>query len=199
MYIARIEWGVRAGRDAPCSAITRPALPFYATPSADGAIHRQRHNERGIALLPNQALRLKLGTLLAADATTLAPAANANNVGLIAAPFTPIETLTLASLTLASFTGSTPIAGVVGAQETGVDPITGDQQITITPPAGGWRWTVGGSTGLPQTIYGVVLMDHGNSILLGVYAFTTPITLTAAGQTIDLGKIVMTFVNQPIS
>jgi hypothetical protein len=146
-----------------------------------------------------QPLRLKLGTLLAADAGTLAPATNANNVGLIAAPFTPSETLSLASLTLASFTGSTPIAGVVGAQETGIDPLTGDQQITITPPAGGWRWTVTGGTGLPQTIYGVVLMDHANAILLGVYAFATPITLTATGQTIDLGKITMTFVNQPIA
>jgi hypothetical protein len=150
-------------------------------------------------MLPMSALRLSLGSSLAANATYLAPASLPNAIALIIAPFTPNENLTLAALTLATFTGSTPIDGIAGAQEVSIDPVTLQQKITIKPPAGGWRFACTAGSGLPQTIYGYALVDNAVAVLLGVQVLPTPITITASGQAIDLGVVEMDFVAQPIS
>lgn len=150
-------------------------------------------------MLPMAALRLKLATLLADDTSSLAPAVNANKIALVTSPFTPEETLTVADLTLASFTGSTPIAGAAGDQGVALDPVTGQQLITILAPAGGWRWVCTAAPATPQTIYGFALLDAALDTLLGVELLTTPVTISAVGQEIDLGAVTIDFVLQPMS
>ena len=103
------------------------------------------------------AVREKAATLLAADATTLAPAADGNEIALVKAAFTPAESNVLADLTFADFDGSAPIVCGTGTQPTGLDPNTNDTLITIKPPAGGFRFATTGITNLPQTIYGFAL------------------------------------------
>lgn len=150
-------------------------------------------------MLPMRTLRLQLGELLAADATTLAPAADANTVALIKSNFAIGETLVAADLTLANFATSTPLPAGVGPQLVGLDPVTGDQIITIKEPAGGFRWEVTTTADLPQTIYGFALFNDDQTILLGVELLPVPITLNAVGQQVDLGSVKITVVQQPAS
>jgi hypothetical protein len=150
-------------------------------------------------LLPTLALRLQLGTLLAADATTLAPVSNANKVALVNMAFTPNENMLIGALSFATFTGSTPLAGAAGAQGVGIDPATGDQIVTVLAPAGGWRWTCTAAPVSAETIYGYALTDHGGTTLLGTALLTPPISITEVGDLVDLGAVEITFVAQPMS
>lgn len=150
-------------------------------------------------MLPTTAVRKQLGELLAADATTLAPAVNANKIALIAAAFTPSESLTIGALTFATFTGSAPKAGATGAQQAGIDPLTGEQVITILDPAGGYRFECTVTPGAPETIYGYALTDNAGATLLAVAALPTPVTISEAGEFLDLGDIRLTIVPSPIS
>jgi hypothetical protein len=151
------------------------------------------------SLLPMKAVRLRLGTLLAADTTTLAPAVNANKMALIAAPFALTENLTLASLTLASGGGLDPITGNAGAQEVAVDPVTNEQVVQISPPVGGFRWVSSGGGPYPKNIYGYCLVDNGVATLLGATLFSAPIVLTGDGQFIEVDPSEMRFVLQPLA
>lgn len=150
-------------------------------------------------MLPMRALRLALGELLAADADTLAPATDANIIALVAAPFTPGEDLVVADLTLATFTGSTPLEGSTGDQQAGVDPVTSEQKITILAPAGGWRWECTAAPVSPETIYGYALLTNDSTTLLGVDVFANPIPIAAVSDFVDLGAVVITFVLQPMT
>jgi len=150
-------------------------------------------------MLPMKAIRLQLGILLAADATTLAPPADANKMHLIMADFALSENLTAAGLTFATFDGSPAIACPLGAQPVAVDPTTLQQLITIKDPLGAYRWVTTGATNLPQAIYGAALTDLAGTTLLGVVKFDEPISLTAIGQQIDLGKVDLVINPQPIS
>lgn len=149
-------------------------------------------------MLPMIALRLALGELLAADVATLAPVA-ANKIALVSVLFANNEGLVLADLTFASFTGSAPKAGAAGAQQAGVDPITGDQVITILVPAGGYRWECTVAPGTPQTIYGFALTDSTGATLLGASLLTTPVVITSVGDFVDLGAVTIRFVRNPMS
>jgi hypothetical protein len=147
-------------------------------------------------MLPTLALRQEITTLLAADATTLAPAASANKIALILAPFTLNENTTLASLTLGSSGGLGPLAGATGTQPSGQNPTNLQQEILISPPAGGYKWTTSGAT-YPTTIYGYALTNNAGTVLLALAALPAPITLTADGQIIDIDPVYITFVLQP--
>ena len=150
-------------------------------------------------MLPTKAVRLQFGALLAADPTTLAPAANANTIALVQSNFVPNENLTIASFTLASFTGSTPINVPLGAQGVGDDPITLEQFITMLAPAGGWRWVCTGAPASPQTIYGFVLTTKAQALLLAMALFVNPITIQFVNDQIDLGAVQIQMVLQPAS
>ncbi len=149
-------------------------------------------------MLPMIALRKKLGTLLAADVPTLAPAVP-NKIALINAPFSLDENLLIGGLSLATFTGSAPIAGTAGAQGVGTDPLTGDQIITNRAPAGGWRYVCTVAPGAPETIYGFALTDTAGAVLLAAALLVTPIVITAIGDEVDLGAVTIAFVIQPMS
>lgn len=150
-------------------------------------------------MLPMKALRLQLGTLLAADATTLAPAMNANKIALVVAPFSLSENLTAGSLTFGTTNGLTPIAGATGAQGVGLDPATQQQLIQILPPAGGWKWTTTGSFSGAITVYGYALVDTTLANLLAAALLPTPLTVNAAGYLLDIDPVEMRFVLQPAS
>jgi len=150
-------------------------------------------------MLPVKTVRLQLGELLAADATTLAPPVNANEVALIAADFTPTEDLVIGDLTLATFTGSTPKNAGVGTQGVGNDPATGNQVITILDPAGGWRWECTVAPGAPETIFGIALTTDTGAALLGTQKLPTPIVIVAVGDQVLVGSVTMTINVAPIS
>jgi hypothetical protein len=150
-------------------------------------------------MLPMKALRLELGTALAADATYLAPAVSANKIALIKTPFVPSETMVAGDVTPADFTGSTALAGSTGAQLVGVDPSTGQQLITIKEPLGGWRWITTNTVNLPQTIYGYGLYDSTLATLLAVALLPAPVALTETGQQVDIGRAAINFVLQPMN
>ena len=135
------------------------------------------------------ALREKMAQLLAADAATLAPPADANIVVLIMEPFTPSETLDGSTLVPATFDGSAPLEAVLGTQAEGLDPSNSDAIITILPPAGGWRWETTGTTDLPQTIYGFALFNDDSTVYYGSENLPAPITLTAVNQVIQLPAV----------
>jgi len=150
-------------------------------------------------MLAMKPVRLQLGELLAADPTTLAPAADANVVFLIMEPFVPDEEMVIGDVTPANFTGSTPLEAGVGTQQVGTDPATSDQRVTVKEPAGGWRWEPTNDVNLPQTIYGYGLATDGLADLLGLALLDEPVTLTEAGQEINLGVVSMTINASPIA
>lgn len=150
-------------------------------------------------MLPMIAVREEIGILLAADATTLAPAGSANKIALIGAVFTPRETLVATDLTLLSGHGLDPIAGATGAQSVGLDPVTQEQIILIKPPAGGYKWTTSGGLAVAKTIYGYALLDTTLATLLAVQTLPTPITVAADGYLIDVDPVEMRIVLAPIS
>lgn len=143
-------------------------------------------------MIPLLAIREKAMQLLAADATTLAPVANGNKVALVMDAFTPSETLTIGELTMATFTGATPLTAGVGAQPEGLDPNTNDAIITIPPPAGGWRWETTDAVNLPQTIHGYCLLDNALAVLFAAELLSSPITLNGANQVIQLPAVTLT-------
>ena len=149
-------------------------------------------------MLPVRLLRIALGELLADDTGTLAPVA-ANKVALIIAAFALTENLAVGDLTLATFTGSTPKAGAALTQQVGIDPLTGDQVLTILAPAGGWRFECSGAPASPQTVYGFALIDDAGTGLLGAELLATPVTIRDVGDFVDLGAITIRFVIQPMS
>jgi len=122
-----------------------------------------------------------------------------NVIALVMSPFTENENMVVGDITLATFTGSTPIEGTTGAQTTGIDPVTQQQVIEIKPPLGGYRWETTDTVNLPQTIYGYALLTNDLATLLAIKTFDDPITLQDADQFIDVDSATMRFVLQPLS
>jgi hypothetical protein len=149
-------------------------------------------------MLPSKALRESLGTLLASDTSGLANA-TPNKVALFVNSITPNENILMSALTLASFTGSSPKTGTAGDQGVANDPVTGDQVITILAPAGGWRWVCTADPISPQTVFGFVLTDATLATMIAIALLPAPVTISHAGQQIDLGALEITFVLQPMS
>jgi hypothetical protein len=140
-------------------------------------------------MVPGQTLLNRLGALLSADTSSIAPAANPPKVHLAMANFTPSPALTLGNLTEATFQGYAAILAQVGAQQLFVDPATGFQTVQLVPPLGGWHFCTTGLTGLPQTIFGWFVSDNGGTVIYGSGLFTTPFNLTASGQCIDIPQL----------
>lgn len=133
------------------------------------------------------AVRSQAAILLAADTTTLAPAADANKMVLVMAPFTPGEGIGLGDLTLATFDGSTPLLCGLGTQPSGFDPATSDLIIDLKPPVTGFRWETTGLTHLPQTIYGYALLNNAGDTVLAADLLPVPQELVIVNQRIDIG------------
>jgi predicted secreted protein len=150
-------------------------------------------------MLPVKSIRISLGTLLAADATSLAPATDPNEIALITAPFVPTENLVIGDLTFGSGNGLDPIVGVAGTQNVGVNPLTQEQVVTIKEPAGGWRWQLTGAPSPAVTIYGIALTTTAGAALLGTQVLDNPVTMTNIGDEYNAGSVNLTFVLTPLS
>lgn len=140
-------------------------------------------------MLPIIAVRVSVGTLVAADPTYLNQATNANLVALVVSPFVPSETLLVASLTFATWPGYVDVNCPFGPALVGVNPATLQQEITIPDPINGYRYVVTGTTGLPQTVYGFALCTKAKAILLASELLPVPLPIQDVGQVIDLGQI----------
>jgi hypothetical protein len=146
-------------------------------------------------MIPTAVILDAIANLLANDTATIAPAALACHVHLIAAPFTPGAGLTFGSLTPATFTGSTPANAGVGPQQEFTDPTSTLRVVQLEEPAGGWHWLCTAGTGLPQTIYGYAVTDNADTVLLGSALLPAPVVINGSGQAIDVPYIRFTFVN----
>jgi len=135
----------------------------------------------------------QLAALLAADTGTLAPATLPPQLVPVKAPFTPGVGLVVGALTLADFATSTAISTIVGSQNAVQNPLTFERMVEMKIPAGGWRWTVTALTNLPQTIYGVALLDNTLAIVYGAALLPTPILLTTVGQVVEIDNIQFVF------
>jgi hypothetical protein len=150
-------------------------------------------------MLPMVTLRLRLGVLLAADATTLAEATLANKIALIGAPFALNENLRPSDLTLLIGNGLDPILCAVGPQETAIETITDEQVITLVPGAGsGFRWVTSGTFAAPVTVYGAALLSNDESTVLAAMSMPSPIALQSAGYQIDIDPQTIHFVTSPM-
>jgi hypothetical protein len=147
-----------------------------------------------------QVLVNQLATLLAADATTLAPAMDANEIALVTnSDFTPSPLTVIGDVTLAAGNGLDAIVGAAGAQLVGSDPATGQKIITIKEPAGGWHWALTMDLVSPLIIYGFCLTSTGGAAYLAGQLLPAPITVQFTGDTIDIGIAAMRLPNSPLS
>jgi hypothetical protein len=137
---------------------------------------------------PTRALWESQADLVAADTTKLA-AATALHVHLAKAPVTPSLDSVIGDLTEATFTGSAALAVTTGTQTVYYDMATGKRVVELKEPAGGWHWQCTVTPGAAETIYAVYLTDNADAVLYGIMLLATPITISAAGQGLDVGFI----------
>lgn len=140
-------------------------------------------------MTPSNFLLDAMQQLIADDDATLGPPANAMNVHLAKANFTPSPTLTLAMLTEADFPGYALLAAGLGDSQTFVDPVTTLRQIQILEPAGGWHWQATGVPSPSQTIFGFYLTNNGNTQVYGSALFASPITIATTGDGVDIANV----------
>lgn len=133
-----------------------------------------------------------IADLLAAD-TELLAAATAMHVHLVTNDFVPSLDVDIGDLTLADFTGSTPKNCGTGEQQVFNDPVTGDRLVQLLEPAGGFTWECTADPDPAQTVYGYVVTDTANAVVLGCDRLPVPVTISAAGQGITIGNIRIPF------
>lgn len=139
---------------------------------------------------PTNALLDYVAAQMGADTVTFVPKlAAAQWIVAIQDDFTPGPTLLLPDSAMADFDGATPKAITAAVRVPSVNPLTGNRQIIMPPPAGGFTFTTTGTTNLPQTIYGYVMSSDSTTIgtgkLIAAVKFETPILLTASGQAFE--------------
>jgi hypothetical protein len=146
-------------------------------------------------MVPTESLETEfIETLAASTAAGLSVALKVHGV---IAPFTPGEDLS--SMTAGDLAATTILAGisVTAASRLAVrNPATGDYEIAVQPPAGGFQEVSGGSGTYPVTVYGTVLTQTPHTIpddIIGSKRFDSPITLTAAGQLFEYGDVSFSF------
>lgn len=143
-------------------------------------------------MVPGNAILDAIPDLLANDATTLGDA-TACKVKLVASPFTPSADLVIGGLTLATFTGSTPLEPDTGPQQVFVDLATGYRTVQMLEPAGGWTWICTADPVAPETIYGYILTDNAGAVLYGSALLDSTVTVDAAGQAVTISRLIFRF------
>ena len=109
------------------------------------------------------------------------------------------STTVVGDFTEATFGGYAAKAATVAGAAV-VDALTGNLIIRIADPAGGWSFLSSGAppANIPQTIYGAYVTNAAGDILLGAVKFTDPVTITAAGQIIDVDDCTWAVANPPV-
>lgn len=149
-------------------------------------------------MLPVSATRLRLGTLLGADATTFSPAALKNLLILFQNNIAINDATLMANLTEATFDGYAAISLPLGGATVGIDPLTGQQFLDVIPGLAGNIFTCTGGAAEPQTVYGYAIVNSTKTILLAAQNFTPPVTFTGAGQILDVGPLKIQIVPSPM-
>jgi hypothetical protein len=149
---------------------------------------------------PTSTLANQVSNLVNTDTTQLA-AATAPKMHLAQAAFSPSLSLVIGGLTECTFTGYAAIAaGATGAQTRYLDPVTGNYIVELKPPVGGWVFNCTNVTGLPQTVFGYYITDNGSATLYASALLPNgSITLTAAGQSIEVASARLTFPPSPMT
>lgn len=140
-------------------------------------------------MIPTRLFLDSIGLLLAADPNGFADPTTFLLVTPIMNAFTPGPDITLADLTVATFTGGGGKHALDATPNLFVDPNTGEQIVQASEPAGGWHWQTTDAVNLPQTIYGYMVTDHTGANLLGTQLFDVPIPLSASGEGFDIGQV----------
>lgn len=140
-------------------------------------------------MTPSQALLDSIPPLVAADAAFLAELTPFVKVSLVKSNFVPSPDLDVSLLTLADFTGATPIHAADASPQVFLDPATNEWIVQVDPAAGAWHWQTTALTNLPQTIYGWILTDNAGTTLIASDLFPSPIVLQIIGQGIDIPAV----------
>lgn len=132
-------------------------------------------------MTPTDTTTARVATLIATDTTTLDAALNVK-IRLSKAAFTPGPSTTPASITVADFDGYADLEKDAAAPNVYTDPATGDTVVELPAPAGGWSFETTGTTNLPQTIFGFLLLDNAGAVCYGSQLISPQPVLTASGQ-----------------
>jgi len=98
---------------------------------------------------------------------------------------------TMVGWTAATFDGYA--AKTSGSWENGLDAVTGQKMLTLTPPTGGSRWVVGANQTTDEEIFGVRWVDPASGDPIASQLFPEPITLSSPGQQLNIGPIQLPF------
>lgn len=145
-------------------------------------------------MVPSRALFEAMIDAMAADTAFLA-AATAMHVHPVVNNFVPSQTISLGSLTLATFTGGAAKNCGVGAQTVFLDPIANLLLIQLLEPAGGFTWECTVTPASPETVYGYAVTDTADAVLLGTALLDTPVAISVAGQGFSVPYIRLRFLN----
>lgn len=140
-------------------------------------------------MVPSTAIYNKVLDLLAADTDTLAQAADALKVKLVVSNFTPSKTLDIDSVTLATFTGSTPKTVALDEQQVGYDPVSQRRFIQLIPPVGGWYWEASADIDPPQRVYGYIVTNNAGDELIGSDLLEESVLISAAEDSVEIPNI----------
>jgi hypothetical protein len=138
-------------------------------------------------------LEARIPALLAADTATLNQAADALQVKLVKAAFTPGRLTRAEDLEIAAGAGMVPKAAGVGAALVGFDPNRNSWKVILREPAGGWQFISTAVADPIETIYGYVVTNlagdetYGSDLLPN--ALTVPVG--AVGVIVSLPEVVV--------
>lgn len=137
-------------------------------------------------------LEERVPTLLAADTTTIAPAANACHVHLVTAEFVPGRGTRFGDLTIAAGAGLEEKSAGVGAQTMGYDPVRQAWKVVIKEPVGGWNWISTAVESPAETVYGYVVTDNADAATFGSELLPDgPVLVDDTGIIVSVGEIVI--------
>lgn len=142
-------------------------------------------------MFPVDVIRDRLANLLAADATTLAPAEDGVKVTLITGDIELSPALTILDFADRGVlsNGLAAINAAPGTQNESVDPVTTNRKVELKEPAGGWRWETTSKPDPSITVTGAIVTNNDFDALYGIIVFDDPITLNDTNQSISIGTI----------
>jgi len=137
-------------------------------------------------MIPTTAIFRRAVDLLASDTVTLGITTPPNKIALVAAAFAPLPGLVIGDLTLATFTGSAPKAATGGPCPTGQNPVSGNYEMQVPPPGGGFRFECTVAPGSPETIYGWAHISDDSATLYGTDVLDTPVVITNVNDFVEI-------------
>lgn len=144
-------------------------------------------------MIPSTTIARRAGILMGADTAGIG-SADGLNVGLIKIPFTPSPAFVRNGATMDPTTPGlvSPLDAGAAPMPATLDPNTGDQQIRIKEPAGGWTWTASAVATPPEHIYGYWVANADSGAPIGCAAFDEPQLIGEIGDAVTIGQITIT-------